>query len=69
VEDLTLTDSKEYPELSRFENCGVNEDTFADVLMIVDFLHAFGEVRWKLHNLFYLHFRNISFLVAKHCSK
>ena len=44
VEDLELTDSKDIPDLPRFPNYAVTEDTFSDVLMIVEFLHAFGEV-------------------------
>ena len=44
VEDLELTDSKPLPDLPRFENNSVNEDAFADLLMVVEFTHAFGEV-------------------------
>ena len=50
VEDMELTDSKPLPDLPRFQNCGVTEDTFADVLMVVEFLHAFGEIL-KIENI------------------
>ena len=44
VEDMSLLDeAKSLPEIDRVENMRLSGEAFANVLMIFEFLHNFGE--------------------------
>lgn len=43
TEDLSLTDHKALPDLPRIKNLKLAGKAFADVLMLYEFLHTFGE--------------------------
>jgi len=44
VEDMSLLDeAKPLPEIERIENLRLSGEAFANVLMIFEFLHNFGE--------------------------
>ena len=43
VEDMALPDSKQLPELERIEKLKLSGEAFANILMVFEFLHNFGE--------------------------
>ena len=43
LEDLSLDDHKELPELKRIPNLKLSGEAFANTLMVYEFLHNFGE--------------------------
>ena len=43
VEDMALPDSKHLPDLPRIEKLKLCGEAFANILMVFEFLHNFGE--------------------------
>lgn len=43
VEDMALPDSKQLPDLQRIEKLKLSGEAFANILMVFEFLHNFGE--------------------------
>ena len=43
LEDMSLTDHKDLPELKRIPNLKLSGEGFANTLMVYEFLHNFGE--------------------------
>ena len=43
VEDMALPDSKPLPDLARIEKLKLSGEAFANILMVFEFLHNFGE--------------------------
>lgn len=43
LEDSEIADQEEIPELKRFTGCRIPGQSMADLLMVFEFLHNFGE--------------------------
>ena len=43
IEDMSLDDHKDLPELKRIEGLRLSGEAFANILMTYEFLHNFGE--------------------------
>ena len=43
VDDMALQESKPLPELPRIEKLKLSGEAFANILMVFEFLHNFGE--------------------------
>ena len=43
VEDMALPDSKPLPDLARIEKLKLSGEAFANIVMVFEFLHNFGE--------------------------
>ena len=43
VEDMALPDSKQLPDLTRIDKLKLSGEAFANILMVFEFLHNFGE--------------------------
>ena len=43
IEDMCLSDHKELPELKRIPEMVLSGEAFANILMVYEFLHNFGE--------------------------
>ena len=55
VEDMELTDHRTLPEIKRIPGLKLSGKAFADLVMVFEFLHNFGEtLGFGKHYLFYL---------------